>query len=63
MPCSYTTREMMTAVSTALPYNGFLANTFFQGSETHIAEVIEVDVKKGRRRMAPLFRPDAAGRS
>lgn len=62
MPFEYTTRELMEAVRTALPYNGFMANTFFQGTKTHIAEVIEVDVKKGRRKMAPFVSPRRGGK-
>lgn len=62
MPCDYTTREMMEAVRTALPYNNFLSRTFFPTSKTHIAEIIEVDVKKGRRRMAPFVSPRKGGK-
>lgn len=62
MGCEYTTRELMEAISIALPYNNFLSRTFFPGSKTHIAEKIEVDVKKGRRRMAPFVAPRRGGK-
>lgn len=62
MACDYTTREMMEAVNTALPYNSFLSNIFFPESKTHIAELIEVDVKKGRRKMAPFVSPRRGGK-
>lgn len=62
MPCRYTTREMMEAVRIALPYNNFLSRTFFPGSKTHVAEKIEVDVKKGRRKMAPFVAPRRGGK-
>lgn len=62
MPCEYTTVEMMEAINTALPYNNFLTRTFFSGTKTHLAEKIEVDVKKGRRRMAPFVSPRRGGK-
>ncbi len=62
MPCDYSTREMMEAIHQAFPYNNFLSRTFFPGSKTHVAEIIEVDVKKGRRRMAPFVAPRRGGK-
>lgn len=62
MPCIYTTVEMMQAVEAARPCNNFLTRTFFYRSETHVAEKIEVDVRKGKRRMAPFVSPRRGGK-
>lgn len=62
MSCEYTTVEMMEAINTALPCNNFFTRTFFPKPKTHIAEKIEVDVKKGRRRMAPFVSPRRGGK-
>lgn len=61
MPCIYTTVEMMQAVEAARPCNNFLTRTFFNRSETHVAEKIEIDVQKGKRSMAPFVSPRRGG--
>lgn len=62
MPCNYTTVEMMEAVETSFSCNNFLTRTFFPTSRTHVAEKIEVDVRKGRRKMAPFVSPRRGGK-
>ena len=58
----YTTREMMDAIDQTPPVRTFLQNTFFPGEQTHIAEKIEFDVRKGKRVMAPLVSPRVGGK-
>ncbi len=59
---NYSTREMLGALKQTPKVHCFLAKTFFPTSNTHIAEKIEVDVKKGKRRMAPLVSPRKGGK-
>lgn len=58
----YTTREMMEGLKQTPAVRNFLSRTFFPTSNTHIAEKIEIDVKKGKRRMAPLVSPRKGGK-
>ncbi len=58
----YTTREMLEAIELRNPMKTFFSDTFFKIHHTHIAEVIEVDVKKGKRRMAPFVAPRKGGK-
>lgn len=58
----YTTREMLEAIELRIPVKTFLSGTFFPTSHTHVAEIIEVDVKKGKRRMAPFVAPRVGGK-
>lgn len=58
----YSTREMLDALDQAMPVRNFLTRTFFPGNNTHVAEKIEIDVRKGKRRMAPLVSPRKGGK-
>ena len=58
----YTTREMLDALQLAMPVQNFLSRTFFPVSNTHVAEIIELDIKKGKRKMAPLVAPRKGGK-
>lgn len=58
----YTTREMMEAIRLSVTNNNFLVRTFFPHETTHLAEKIEVDVKKGGRKMAPFVSPRRGGK-
>lgn len=58
----YTTREMMDAIDQTPPVRSFLQKTFFPGSQTHITEKVEFDVRKGKRIMAPLVSPRKGGK-
>ncbi len=57
----YSTREMMTAIEQMMPVRTFLRDTFFSRVETKIAEQIDVDYKKGKRKMAPFVAPRVGG--
>lgn len=58
----YTTREMVEAIELTPPVRNFLTRTFFPRERTHVAEKIEVDVKKGKRIMAPFVSPRIGGK-
>lgn len=58
----YTTREMVEAIELTPPVRNFLTKTFFPRERTHIAEKVEVDVKKGKRVMAPFVSPRIGGK-
>lgn len=57
----YSTREMMAAIEKMLPARTFLRDTFFSRVETKITEQIDVDYKKGKRKMAPFVAPRVGG--
>ena len=59
---SYDTREMLAAIELRNPMKTFFADTLFKVHRTHIAEKIEVDVKKSRRRLAPFVAPRKGGK-
>lgn len=56
------TREMMEAFEQTPPVRTFLQKTFFPSEQTHIAEKVEFDVRKGKRIMAPFVSPRKAGK-
>lgn len=58
----YTTREMMEAIDQTPPVRSFLQKTFFPGEQTHVAEKVEFDVRKGKRIMAPFVSPRKGGK-
>lgn len=58
----YTTREMIEALDQTMPVRSFLTRTFFPKSNLHIAELIELDVRKGKRKMAPFVAPRKGGK-
>jgi hypothetical protein len=53
---------MMEAIDQTPPVRTFLQKTFFPGEETHVAEKVEFDVRKGKRIMAPLVSPRIGGK-
>lgn len=57
----YGTRTMMKAVSLMKPVNTFLRDTFFNDTETYLTDVVDVDIKKGKRPMAPFVAPRVGG--
>lgn len=57
----YETRTMLQAVEQRMPVHTFLLNTFFSDSETQLTEKIDVDYKKGKRKMAPFVAPRIGG--
>lgn len=58
----YSTRTMLKAVSLMKPTNTFLLNTFFPNYETVVTEEVDVDFKKGKRKMAPFVAPRIGGK-
>jgi len=50
----YETRTMMQALEFSLPVRTFFRDTFFPGVQTFVTEKVDVDIKKGKRKMAPF---------
>lgn len=57
----YETRTMMAAIEKMKPVRTFFRDTFFNRSETYVTENIDVDFKKGKRKMAPFVAPRVGG--
>jgi hypothetical protein len=57
----YQTRTMMRAIDKILPANTFFMDTFFNKVETYPTENIDVDYRKGKRKMAPFVAPRVGG--
>lgn len=57
----YKTRTMMAAIEKMLPVNTFFLDTFFSNVETYPTEQIDVDFRKGKRKMAPFVAPRVGG--
>lgn len=57
----YSTRTMMQAINLMLPVHTFLRDTFFPVVETYVTEHVDVDFKKGKRKMAPFVAPRIGG--
>ncbi|MGO4890297.1 major capsid protein [Anaerobacillus sp. MEB173] len=58
----YSTRTMMRAISLMKPTHTFLMSTFFPNFETVVTENVDVDFKKGKRKMAPFVAPRVGGK-
>lgn len=50
----YETRMMLQAIERSLPAQTFLRDTFFPSIQTFVTEKVDVDIKKGKRKMAPF---------
>lgn len=57
----YETRTMMAAIEQKKPVRTFLKDTFFKNTSTFLTEKVDVDVKKGKRKMAPFVAPRVGG--
>ncbi|MCT4543288.1 MAG: major capsid protein [Vallitalea sp.] len=57
----YSTRTMMAAINKMMPVRTFFRDTFFPNVETFLTEKIDVDFKKGKRKMAPFVAPRIGG--
>lgn len=57
----YETRTMMAAIEKMKPVRTFFRDTFFGTTETFLTESIDVDFKKGKRKMAPFVAPRVGG--
>ncbi|MCD5324770.1 MULTISPECIES: major capsid protein [Pontibacillus] len=58
----YSTRTMLSAISQMKPARTFLMDTFFPNFETKVTEKVDVDFKKGKRKMAPFVSPRVGGK-
>ena len=58
----YKTKTMLQAISQVKPLHTFLRDTFFGIQQTALTETVEVDIKKGKRRMAPFVSPRIGGK-
>jgi hypothetical protein len=58
----YSTRTMMQAINLMKPVYTFLRDTFFPSVETYVTENVDVDYKKGKRKMAPFVAPRIGGK-
>ncbi len=55
-------RTMLNAVEQLTPANTFLRDTFFSNVKTSETEHIDIDIIKGKRRMAPFVHPKMPGK-
>ncbi|MCL6636056.1 MAG: major capsid protein [Peptococcaceae bacterium] len=58
----FDTRTMLEAVRQMQPVRTFLKDTFFTNVRTFTTEHVDVDIVKGKRRMAPFVSPRLAGK-
>lgn len=49
-----TTEELMEAMIIRPKQSFFLTKTFFKSEKTHVTEKVKIDIKKGKKRMAPF---------
>jgi len=59
----FETREMIDPLNTMFEPRSFLLDTFFSTVETHDVEAIDVEIHKGKRRLAPFVSPRSKGRT
>ncbi|MGF9907274.1 major capsid protein [Brevibacillus porteri] len=57
----YETRTMMQAIEQMKPARTFFRDTFFPAFETFVTEKIDVETKKGKRKMAPFVSRNRGG--
>jgi hypothetical protein len=58
----FDTRTMLEAVRLMKPPRTFLKDTFFPNQRTFDTETVDIDIVKGKRRMAPLVNPKNGGK-
>jgi len=58
----FETRTMLEPLETQFSPRTFLLNTFFDGGRTHDTVHVDIDIVKGKRKMAPFVAPRAEGR-
>jgi hypothetical protein len=58
----FDTRTMLEPLETQFSPRTFLLDTFFPMIETHATPYVDIDIVKGKRRMAPVVAPRAEGR-
>ena len=57
----FETRRMLRMLEQMLPPRTFLLDTFFRDIETSNEESVDIDIYKGKRRLAPFVSPKLAG--
>jgi hypothetical protein len=58
----FETRTMLAALEQMLPPKSFLRDTFFSTVETSRTEHVDIDIMKGKRRLAPFISPKKEGK-
>jgi hypothetical protein len=58
----FETRTMLAALEQMLPPKTFLRDTFFSNVETSNTEYVDIDIVKGKRRLAPFVAPTHKGK-
>jgi len=58
----FETRKMLAALEQRKPPRSFLLDTFFSVSETFDTEHVDIDIWKGKRRLAPFVSPKKEGK-
>ncbi|MDH5528378.1 MAG: major capsid protein [Nitrospirota bacterium] len=58
----FDSRTMMAALEETFPPKTFLRDTFFGGVETSNTKYVDVDIRKGKRKMAPFVSPKHEGK-
>lgn len=58
----FETRKMLAALEQRKPPRSFLLDTFFSGSETFDTEHVDIDIWKGKRKLAPFVSPKKEGK-
>jgi hypothetical protein len=58
----FATRTMLAALEQMLPPKSFLLDTFFPSQETSDSEYVDIDIIKGKRRLAPFVNPKLQGK-
>lgn len=58
----FETRRMLAALEQRKPPRSFLLDQFFSGSETFDTEHVDIDIWKGKRRLAPFVNPKKEGK-
>ena len=62
MPVSmYSTREMLKVLRQAKRPKTFFLDTFFKGEQTHKSREVDIDIVRGKRRLAPFVSPRGEG--
>lgn len=58
----FDTRTMLAALEQMLPPKTFFRDTFFNSVETSMTEHVDIDIMKGKRRLAPFVSPRKEGK-
>lgn len=58
----FDTRAMIAALEQAKPAKTFFLDTFFRQTEAHTTRHVDIDIQKGKRRLAPFVSPKQQGK-